>query len=1288
MKQQLRFLILLVMFLPTVFLNGQTHNSSTNCPGVPGACGYPASSNNSNQRSGPNQSPQNGNGTLGVIYDQARCGLDFTTASQRLGRRGSLNGVLQPAPFVISGIPACAVIEKAYLWAEGSANGAAQTATIAGPFGTASYPLAIVGQGPDKCWGYAGTYTYRADVTPIVGGNGTYNISGINTNPPIAGNDMDGATLIVIWSLPTAAWQGRIVIADGAYVVNGGVATYNMPLNPTVCGVTSNARAFIGVGDIQFNPGSWSANGTAIPLGWNWWDFRQVNTTVAVAQATSTFQVNTGGDCFNLCIAGLYFRTTTCATCPSASAATATVTSTPTTCSNCNGSATVTITPAGSYTYSWSPAPGSGGNTATPSGMCAGTYTVTATSACGTVTATVNIPVSGGGITLNSVSQTNLVCNGQCTGATVTNVIGGSGPYVFSWSPAATNSTVIGTNTSSGLCAGTYTVSAIDANGCTGSMTYSITQPPVLSFTQSQVNVSCNNACDATGSVVASGGSGSYTYNWSPAPGGGQGTANASGLCAGIYTCTIADAAAPTCTITATFNITQLAALSSTQSQTDVTCFNYCDGTAAVVSSGGTGTYSYNWLPAPGSGQGTANAGGLCPGSYICTVTDGNGCTMTATFNITQPPQLTTTGTQTDVTCNGTCNGTASVIALGGTGSYSYNWSPAPGGGQGTANATGLCVGGYTCTVTDANNCSTTATFTITEPPLLTLTAAGFNVTCFGVCDGQVVVIPAGGTPNYSFSWSNACNAASCNNICAGSYTVIVTDANGCTATESVTVTQPTDISISTSTVDANCGQSDGSATATYSGGTGTLNAVWYNPQQAVGATYSNIPSGNYFVVVTDQNGCDDTVGVTLNNLPGVVASVGPVANVSCFSGSNGSVNILDNNVNPTYTYSWSPNVSTSSNATGLGAGQYIVTLTDAAGCTSTVTATVTQPTQVTISATATPGAVCSGTPIALAATGAGGTPGYQFAWSPGPLIGANQNITPLASGSYTAYITDANNCVDSTTVSFVVNPVPVAALTGDVLAGCAPLCVNFTDGSTVGGNGTINQWYWDFGDGFTSTSQNPTHCYSVAGTYSVTLTVTTSDGCTNTIVMPNYINVFAIPVAEFTFSPIPATELNPTIYFTDQSIGAASWNWAFGDVTNASSSIQNPSFTYPGPGCFDVVLTVTSTNGCTDTTVHEACVDPDVSIFVPNAFTPNGDGMNEIFFAQGIGIDPNKFELWVFDRWGNLIFYTTDMNEGWNGKVQGASDICQVDTYVWKIRAIDMLDKKHTLIGHVNLIR
>jgi gliding motility-associated-like protein len=349
---------------------------------------------------------------------------------------------------------------------------------------------------------------------------------------------------------------------------------------------------------------------------------------------------------------------------------------------------------------------------------------------------------------------------------------------------------------------------------------------------------------------------------------------------------------------------------------------------------------------------------------------------------------------------------------------------------------------------------------------------------------------------------------------------------------------------------------------------------------------------------------------------------------------------------------------------------------------------TVTQPPQLLITAVATPATVCTGSPVTLTGTPSGGSPIYTVGWTPGPLVGNIQNITPPATTTYTATVVDANGCTADTTVLVTVSALPSASFAGDSLSGCAPHCVNFSDLSSVAAPSVITGWNWDFGDNSTSTLQSPNHCYTTPGIYTVSLTVTTGDGCSHTFVMNNYINVYGNPIAAFTASPQPTTILASTIYFTDQSTNATTWYWSFGDISGATSVLQNPSYTYTQEICYQVTLEVESQNGCVDSTSEQICIAPDVGIYVPNTFTPNDDGINEGFIPVTVGIDPDKYEFWVFDRWGNMIFYTDDINKPWDGKVLGHSDLCQEDTYVWRVKCIDVLNKKHNLLGHVNLIR
>lgn len=1029
---------------------------------------------------------------------------------------------------------------------------------------------------------------------------------------------------------------------------------------------------------------------------------------------------------------------------------TATTSSIPTSgCSGCNGSATVTASGTnGPFTYSWSPG---GYTTSTVNNLCAGTYTVTyddAVSCTPPQTVTVTVAAGGGGLTV-AATQTDITCFGGCNGAANVNVTGGSPPITYNWAPAPGGGQ--GSPNATGLCAGTYTCTMTDNTGCTATQSFTITQPTALAATSTSTPSSCGNP-NGSVTVNPSGGAGGYTYLWTP---GNYTTATVSSLNAGTYNVTVTDANG--CTTTSSVTIANSSAIAATNSVTDVLCNGGTTGSATVTVTGNNGSVNYTWAPNVSS---AATASNLGAGTYVVTATDATGCSVNTTVTITEPTAMSATTSSTVSTC-GNANGSVDIVASGGAGGYTYLWTP---GNYTTATVGSLNAGMYNVTVTDANGCTyassatvgssnalnsttsqtdilcfgqstgvatinvtgangnvtytwspnvsatnsatnipagtyvvdatdatgctSTETITITEPPQLTINAGGFNVTCNAACDGQVVVLPSGGTPNYSFAWNTGCTSPNCNNVCAGSYTVTVTDANGCAATATTSVTEPPAITINTTTTDAHCNQPDGAASANGAGGTGTLTYSWL--PSGSGQNLNNIPAGNYSVIVTDANGCDDTAAVVVNNINGVTAPPATVTDASCFGASDGSATVNASGGTGTLTYTWSPapaSSSTTNSASGLPAGNYQVVIADQAGCSYTVTATINEPQQLTLSAVASPPAVCEGQSVQLSATPGGGTPGYNVTWTPGGP-GASINIIPPATGTYTADVVDQNGCTATANVNVTVNGIPTAALSGDLLSGCAPLCVNFSDLSTVLAPSTVSQWSWDFGDGNVSTLQNPSHCYTTPGVYSVTLTVSTGNGCTNTITMTNYINVFVNPLAAFTVSPQPTTILNSQLYFTDASTNAVSWNWNFGDVLNSSATTQNASFVYPEATCYQVTLSVESQDGCVDTAEQIVCIDPDVAIYVPNTFTPNDDGLNEIFQPVCIGIDPDHYQLWVFDRWGNQIFYTDDLNTGWNGIVQGGQYLAQIDTYVWKIKAVDVLGKKHNLIGHVNLIR
>lgn len=380
---------------------------------------------------------------------------------------------------------------------------------------------------------------------------------------------------------------------------------------------------------------------------------------------------------------------------------------------------------------------------------------------------------------------------------------------------------------------------------------------------------------------------------------------------------------------------------------------------------------------------------------------------------------VTVTG-QTNVTCNGLCNGSATLTTLG-TPTFTYLWSP---GGQTVQNPTNLCAGVNTVTMTDASSCVATATVTITEPAVLAGTTSQVDVSCNGVCDGSLDLSVTGGTAGYTYLWSPGGETTQdLSALCAGTYDVTITDANSCTATATVAITQPATLMVSATSMNG-CGTAcDKTGIATPTGGTGPYTYAWtpggQTTQNAVG-----LCAGTFNVLVTDDNGCTANGVVSITNPPAFTAT-STCNPVNCFGGNTGSAVSISSGGTPGYTYSWnSTPLQTTATATGLVAGVYTCTSTDANGCTTTTSCTVTQPSaalSVTTSSTSAPCATCATGSTSAMPTG--GTAPYSYLWSPGGCT--SDTCTAVVPGTYTVTVTDANGCT-MTQTSTVANTVGI----------------------------------------------------------------------------------------------------------------------------------------------------------------------------------------------------------------------------------------------------------------------
>jgi hypothetical protein len=458
-------------------------------------------------------------------------------------------------------------------------------------------------------------------------------------------------------------------------------------------------------------------------------------------------------------------------------------------------------------------------------------------------------------------SQTNVSCFGMCDGSlTVTPSGGTGGPYTYLWSQGAVTQTI--TN----LCAGTYTCT-IDDGVSTFFLSTTITQPAAVNINLSNViNATCSGVCNGAANTAASGGSLPYTYTWTGPNGYTSTLSNVTSLCAGNYTVTVTEAGG--CSVNQGFAITEPSPVTvSIPSSLNATCFGACDGTVTATASGGTSPYTYSWLP---NGVTTQAVTGLCAGIYTVTVTDVNACQATTTVSILQPSAVTASVTATtNESCNNSCDGGASVTASGGTPGYTFLWLP---GANTTPNITNYCAGNYTCTVTDNNGCATTAIATITAPPAITVSISGPLSICNGA-SANMCASGSNGVGAYTYSWggppcllnqTSACAIFSC--ATSMTFTAFVTDANGCSGSNAVTINvQPLPVPSVVSYAEASCAGTNGTISFTATSGTPAyLFDLSPLPGQNTTGIFNGLPTGTYNLTVTDANGCTGSLFHTL----------------------------------------------------------------------------------------------------------------------------------------------------------------------------------------------------------------------------------------------------------------------------------------------------------------------------------------------------------------------------------------------------------------------------------------
>ncbi|MGP8217501.1 MAG: PKD domain-containing protein [Bacteroidia bacterium] len=1030
---------------------------------------------------------------------------------------------------------------------------------------------------------------------------------------------------------------------------------------PTALAPTATATpAVCNGGDGSITTAGTSGGTPAYTYSWN---SGQTTSTITAAAGSYTVTVTDANGCVQIANATINQPTVLV---PVAVA-------TPALCNGADGSITTAGTAGGTpaYTYSWN-----SGQTTSSINDIAGTYTVTVTDANGckqTANATINQPTA----LVPVAVATDALCNGDNGSITTTGTTGGTPAYTYLWNNGLITSNIT-------AAAGSYTVTVTDANGCKQTANATITQPAVLVPVAVPAAALCYGGNGSITTTGTAGGTPAYTYSWNS----GQTTSSIT-VPVGSYTVTVTDANG--CTANASATITQPPQLrDSITSVTNVLCFGNSTGSLGAGVKGGTPGYKYSWAPAGATNNPAAN---IPAGSYTLTVTDANGCTVTADTVITQPTKLTIIAEASPATCNGLCNGQLLTIPTGGTPGYNYSWS----NGSTTTSQLNMCAGTYSVVVTDANGCNAdTNGLLVTQPaPITGAIATPATAYCNQADGGACVAGATGGTPVYTYLWSNGITATCITNVTPGIYSVIISDTHNCTDTVLVTVPDvPGETASITATTDVTCfGGNNGSATAGGVNGTPPYTYLWKTGGQTT-QTATGLSAGIYTVTLTDKEGCIDSAIATITQPALVVATPGPPKTI-CI-GQSATISVSDSGGTSPYNYIWSPDSALSATtgstvtASPTKTTIYTVTTTDVNNCPGapvTITVTVNPPLSVIVTPDR---ATCPGGSVSFTATASGGDGTYNYNWKPGGLTGSTITVSPAVTTEYTVTVTDGcGTPAVHDSVKAIIDPLPVVKFSADTLSGCWPLCVKFTDLTTISSDSLVS-WAWTFGDGSASDNRDTEHCFNNTGIYSIGLTVKSDSNCVDSLTIHNMITVYSHPVAKFTAAPQPTTIIDPTIYFTDESTdayGIKSWYWQFRDELDGTSTAENPVYTFSDTGTFCPLLIVTNIHECTDSAEECIYIAPYYTLYIPNAFTPNGDGVNDVFAPKGQFVC--NFEMYIFDRWGMQMYYTTDMNEGWNGKVTGGANVAQEDTYVYLINVVDCLTKsKHQFIGKVTLIK
>ncbi len=719
------------------------------------------------------------------------------------------------------------------------------------------------------------------------------------------------------------------------------------------------------------------------------------------------------------------------------------------------------------------------------------------------------------------------------------------------------------------------------------------------------------------------------------------------------------------------------------------------NGSYNITGSGGVAPYIYS-IDSGQTYQTTGNFNNLANGYYNILIKDSAGCYSGKLDTLTNNAPLIDSILTADLLCFESQDGEISVFASGGLPPYQYS---ADSGQtfQTSLRLQNLSAGDHYVIVQASDGCFTTPrAINLTEPPLLTSGLGKTEVTCFGDCDAITIASPTGGTPPYTIQWGNGGTQDTARNVCGGLDSLVIVDDHNCKFDSVFTVVEYPEVTIdSVVTGDITCfGFGDGTIDIAASGG---KSSIYYSIDGGVSYSsfykFNNLNAGNYTVKIRDINNCQKDQPIVITEPPRMELFTNLDTTTICIASCTTLTASATGGNAGGYTFYWGPGLPTGTSTTVCPEenSTYTIYAEDSKGCVTNVKnlrVNLYDSLRAVVSDDLT---LCAGERTTLVAIPSGGRgAGYRYNWSPISGLTAENSPTPTALPHYSTmyYFTLSDDCgtppyIDS--VYIEVLPLPVVEFASDTDKVCDPGTVEFINSTSNG-----LDCRWDFGNGLKlSTCEKVAAKFTQPGWYDVQLIVTDANGCTDSLTKEDFIQVMPSPIANFSTLPEKATVIDPTYQFYDQSSGEIiRWLWNFESL--GKSEVQDPIFVFPDrdTGSYPVRLEVEAANGCVDDTVMVAVIGAKFTIYVPAAFTPNEDGINEIFLPQGLAIEDDQFEMHVYDRWGKLLFQSQDKTVGWDGKVNGVE--AEVGTYSWRLFIGDYESEKgsHEFMGTVNLIR